>query len=238
MANAALAADAPSLDPLQGRWSTTRTNRQGEPMFQVIEIKKDKLTFQLQNQDKQTRFVAKGTVKLEKAGPFQVMNLTDVEAGRSADDLQQVNESRAFVYMLSDDKLYLASGFDQARENEPPRADPYVREAKPSAATGAAALAGSWKLQATVGETTREYELRLAHAEGKLEGTMVSPRSGEHKIRLVTFKDDQLLMEWDREMENNPYTLLFQGKLSGDALAGTVAIKGNEDMKGSWKAAK
>jgi len=45
-------------------------------------------------------------------------------------------------------------------------------------------------------------------------------------------------MEWDREIENNPFTFLFQGKWSGNALAGTVAVKGNEDMKGSWKAAK
>jgi hypothetical protein len=174
---------------------------------------------------------------LDKAGPIQVMNLIDIVGGRSADDLQPVDETRALAYILNEDKMFTAGGFDQFRENDPPKLDTYVRQAAP-AATGAAALAGSWKLEATFGDATRDYELRLTHADGKLEGVMVSSRSGEHKIRLVTFKDEQLLMEWDREIESNSFTFLFQGKLSGNTLAGTVAVKGNEDMKGTWKAVK
>jgi hypothetical protein len=88
-------------------------------------------------------------------------------------------------------------------------------------------------------DQTREYELRLEQADGKLQGVMISPRSGEHKIRLVTWKDNQLTMEWDREYDNTPVTLIFQAKLSGEGLAGTWAAKGREDdFKGAWKAKK
>ena len=49
---AALAADsAPTLDSLQGKWSTIRTNQQGAKFKQVIEFKRDKLTFELRSEE-------------------------------------------------------------------------------------------------------------------------------------------------------------------------------------------
>lgn len=128
-AGAALAADsAPTLDSLQGKWSTSRTNQQGEKFTQAIEFKRDKLTFQLRSENNEVRFVAKGNITLEKMGPFNVFHLTELETGRSMDELQFVDDPRAYVFSLRDNKLSIASGFDRQRKNEPPQADTYVRE--------------------------------------------------------------------------------------------------------------
>lgn len=240
-AGAAFAAEsAPTLDSLQGKWSTVRTNQQGEKFTQAIEFKRDKLTFQLRSENNEVRFVAKGNITLEKMGPFNVFHLTEMEAGRSMDELQFVDDPRAYVFSLRDDKLSIASGFDRQRKNEPPRADIYVRDQDQAAASsGAEGFVGTWKIEFTYNEQTRDYELRLEQAEGKLQGTMISSRSGEHKIRLVTVKDNQLTMEWDREIDNNPATLVIVGTRTGNELSGTVVVKDHEEeYKGRWKATK
>ncbi len=68
---------APSLDPLQGKWSISKTNREGERYTQVIEIKKDQLTFQIFDAEKQLQLVAKGPLKTEKAGPVDTLSVSD-----------------------------------------------------------------------------------------------------------------------------------------------------------------
>ena len=45
MALSALAADpSPSLDPLQGNWAATKTNREGRPYSQLIEVQGNQAT--------------------------------------------------------------------------------------------------------------------------------------------------------------------------------------------------
>jgi hypothetical protein len=235
------AADSSGLDSLQGSWTTKRTNQEGQVLSQVLEIKNDRLTFKLMSAEGELRFVAKGTASTQKLGPFQTLKITDIKAGQSEDSAETVDDERASVFLLDGDTLTLASNFDKVRANQPPRADIYARgksAAKPPE-DAAAKLAGTWKMDVHINDNDADYQLRFAQAEGKLSATLISPRSGEHKFRKVTWEDEKLAMELDREFEGNTVTLLYTGKMEGDGLSGKVVAKGAEDQfSGTWKAKK
>lgn len=131
----ALGADSAGIGKLEGKWTTKRTSSNGQEVAQTIEIKGDKLTFQILNADKEVRLFATGKVKAETVGPFNVLKLTQIEAGRSADETQAVDDDRSNVYVLSGDTLTLASNFDKERENQAPRVDVYQRVATPKASS-------------------------------------------------------------------------------------------------------
>jgi hypothetical protein len=241
----AIAAEpAPSLEPLQGKWQTTKTNNEGQRYSQVLSIQKDKLTFEIQDEDGQARFVAKATIKTERLGPFEVFTSSGIQAGRSVDALEAVDDSRASIYTLRDGKLIIASNFDKERENQRPGIDVYNRvEAPKQAAAGKSGgedrLVGNWNVEVSLGDDTRDYEFRFAKSEGQLQATLVSPRSGDHKAKSVTFKEDDLLLEVDRDIQGNEVTFVYKGKLSSDGLSGKVSVKGYEDQfTGTWKASK
>lgn len=227
---------------MQGKWSGKRTTSDGQETTSTIEFKGEKLTFQAFSADKELRFVAKGIVKAEMQGPFHVMKITDIEGGRSASELETVNDDRSTVYFLKDDTLTLASNFDKEREGEKPRVEVYQRVAMKAAAstTGdAAKLVGKWKMTAKLGEDERDYDISFAEADSKLTGTLISPRSGEYKFKSVTFSDGKLAMELPRTIEGNDVTFVYTGQLKGSELAGDVTVKGMEDQfKGSWSAKK
>jgi hypothetical protein len=129
-ASAAIAGAAeisPALKSLQGKWNGERTSSDGQKSKTVLEIKDDKLNFQSFNAGGDLRFVAKGTVKVDKAGGLGVLKLSDLRAGRTEDDLQPVDDERVSAYTVREGKLYLASGFDKERENERPRVEEYTK---------------------------------------------------------------------------------------------------------------
>jgi hypothetical protein len=130
-AHSPAAEPATGLDPLQGKWSVTKTNEGGVVYSQVIEFKKDQFVFRIAGSNGQVRLFAKGKAKVERAGPFDVLTVSDIEAGRSPEDLQSVDENRAGIYALRNEKLYLASNFDKDRENQRPTVDTYVRSEAP-----------------------------------------------------------------------------------------------------------
>ena len=237
-------ADSAALEKLQGKWSGKSAARDGQEVTQVLEIKGGKLTFQILNADKEVRLYATGNVKAEMQGPFKLLKITDIDGGRSANETQPVNDDRSTVYWLSGDTLTLASNFDKERENQGPRVEVYqrVEGAKAAAATptdAAAKLAGKWKVTMKLGEDDRDYEMNLSQADSKLSGVMISPRSGEHKFKSVTFTGGKLTLEWPREIEGNEVTFLYTGQLKGEELAGEVVVKGYEDQfKGTWTARK
>jgi hypothetical protein len=241
LASTSMAAESPALSKLQGKWSGKRTTSDGQEATATLEIKGDKLTFQAFNADTELRFVAKGTVKAEMLGPFHVMKLTDIEGGRSANELEAVNDNRSIVYVLRDDTLTLASNFDKDRENEKPRVEVYQRVETKAASTSsdAAKLLGKWKMNVKLGENEFDYDVNFAEAGGKLSATLISPRSGEHKFKSATFSDGKLSMEIDRKIEDNDVTFAYTGQLKGSELSGDVIVKGLEDQfKGSWTAKK
>ncbi|MBI4327525.1 MAG: hypothetical protein HY674_20010 [Chloroflexi bacterium] len=234
----------PGLEPLQGKWSVTKTNQDGNRYSQLIEIKKDQLTFRIIDQDERVRLFAKGTVKVEKAGPFEALILSNIQGGRSEEELEPVDDDRASVYALRDGKLILAVNFDRDRDNERPSIDTYARlaaakETTPVPGEGESQLLGNWKVDVSLGENSYDYVLRISKADGKLAATMVSPRSGDHKCKSATFDNGELVMELDREIQGNAVTFVYQAKLAGEGLSGTVVVKGREDQfSGRWKASK
>jgi len=55
----------------------------------------------------------------------------------------------------------------------------------------------------------------------------------------VTWADEKLTMELDRDYDGNAVTLIYTAKLGADGLSGSVAAKGAEDQfSGTWKARK
>src|SRR4030095_5145302 len=96
----ATAADSPSLDALQGAWSAKRTNQEGQVVSQVLEIQKDRLTFKIVGADGEMRLFAKGAVSVHKLGPFQALKITGIQAGRSEDSSEAVDDERTSIFVL------------------------------------------------------------------------------------------------------------------------------------------
>jgi len=234
------AENSSGLEPLQGTWSVTKTNAEGHRYSQFMEITKDRLIFRLNGEDDQLRFYAKGTLKADKSGAFDILTISDMKGGRSAEDLESVDGNRALVFALREGKLILASNLDKERENEKPSLDSYVRVEPAKAAGGdESKLLGTWKAEITYGDNKLDYDLRIAKADGKLEATLVSPRSGDHKCKTTTYKGGELVMEIDREIQGTDVTLIYKAKLTAEGLTGTVDAKGFESqLNGHWKASK
>lgn len=234
---------SPALKSLQGRWKGERTNSEGQRTKAILEIKEDKLEFRALNDDGDLRFVARGNLKIEKAGDLRALVITDIRAGRTEDQLEPVDDDRTSAFTVRDGKLYLASGFDKARDNERPRVDEYTKEEgaprssadKPSANK----LLGKWKLEATLGDRNYDYDMRFEQTDGALQGVVISPRSGEHKAKSVTLKGDEFDMLVDREIDGNNVTFVYKGSLKGDTLSGSLQVKGFEDQfSGTFKASR
>jgi len=229
----------PTLDELQGKWSTTRTNRDGQTYTIHLDIQKDRLDFELKDGEGTLRMVAHAKLKVEQAGPVQLLTIFDIEGGRSKDDMSPVDDSRAMIYTLRDGALYLASNFDRERGSERPSLDVYRKtsgatsSASSSGATGADQILGTWKLEVVMGDNTRDYELRLSKTDGQLQGVLISPRSGERPCKSVTFKDGELVIEIVREINGTEFTMVYQAKLADGKLTGSAFAKGAEDQ---WKA--
>ena len=114
-----------------------------------------------------------------------------------------------------------------------------VRAAEPGAALDEAKLLGTWKMDVVSGDNTSDYELRFAKADGKLEATLISPRSGEHKYKSVTIRGSELEMVMERDRDGDPVTYIYKGKQTAEGLAGTMATKGQDDQSPpTWKATK
>ena len=237
VAPVASAADSRLLDRLQGTWSGKRTSDNGTELTQTIEIAGDKLAYTLANSDREVRLFAKGTIKVEMLGPFHVMKLSDIQAGRSATDSQAVEDERTTVYILDEDTLTLASNFDKDRQNQKPSVDTYKRTARPKTAGNADKLIGKWKMVVRIGDADRDYDLAFAQAGDALTAVQTSSRSGDHKFKSVTFADGKLAMEMVRDIQGTEATFIYTGEFKDDGLAGDVAVKGFDDQyKGTWTA--
>jgi len=110
---------AGDLEDLAGKWSVKKTNDQGQAFTQTLEVKKDKFTFKIVGADNKLVLYAIGDVKVEKLGPFKSIKFTNIQAGPSADNLDNVTDDRVCIYTLSESGLNLASNFDKERDNGP-----------------------------------------------------------------------------------------------------------------------
>lgn len=237
----ALAAEKSGLDDLQGKWSVTKTNREGDRYTQHLDIKDSRLTFEIRDSSGEVRLHAKGSIKAEKAGRLNILVISDIEAGRSTSDLEAVDGGRTSVFAVRDGKLVLVSNMDRERENQPPTLDTYSREQGGGAAAKPAPnmekLLGKWDMELVVQDNTIDYELEFDKAEGGLQATLISPRSGKHKFKKVELKDGELEMEIDREIDGRETTLLYKGKQTASGLSGTVTANGIDGVA-TWKATR
>ncbi len=137
IARAAFSSHAGELEDLSGKWSCSKTNSEGAAYKQVIDFKKDTFVFQIVDSAAKVLLYAEGKVKLDKAGGLRVLKLSDIQYGRSKDDLQPIDDDRTDVYTIRDDKLLLVSNFDKERDNQEPQVDTYVKVAAKPAETPA-----------------------------------------------------------------------------------------------------
>ena len=122
----ASAAENGELDKLQGKWEVKKTNEEGDKVTQVLEIKKDAMHFKILDASGETKLVAKATVKLQKAGAFKTLTISNIQAGEDEDSLGPADGERAYVYQLIDRTLTIVSNMDEAREL-PPTLDTYKK---------------------------------------------------------------------------------------------------------------
>jgi hypothetical protein len=113
------AAFAGDLESLAGKWSVKKTNDNGQSYTQTVSFKKDKFTFKIVGSDDKTYLYAEGDVKVEKLGTFKSIKFSNIKAGRSADELEPVDDDRTSIYKLEEGNFTLASNFDKDREKGP-----------------------------------------------------------------------------------------------------------------------
>jgi uncharacterized protein (TIGR03067 family) len=128
MGSLSFGADAPDTAKLQGKWETKKTNRQGQKVTQVLEIKKHQLIFKVFGEDDQVHLYAIGEIKTEKLGPFNVLKVTNIKAGDSESEAEAIDDDRAIIYQLVDDQLTLAANLDKERDDQPPSLDIYKKK--------------------------------------------------------------------------------------------------------------
>ena len=119
---------ADDLAKLEGKWSLKKTNAEGQSITQSIEITTNTFKFKIIRGD-QTTIYAEGQVKLEKSGPFNVVKFTDIKAGSSESDLDEINDDHVSIYVLGDDSWTLAANFDKDRGDQKPSLDRYLKAA-------------------------------------------------------------------------------------------------------------
>lgn len=127
---------ADDLSALAGKWSTKKTNDQGQTYTQTIELKKGKFVFQIVGADDNVVIYAEGDVKLDKLGPFNSAKFYNIKGGSSAGNTSDVDDEYVSIYVLDEDTWTLSSNFDKQRDNQKPGVDVYKRvktaAAKPS----------------------------------------------------------------------------------------------------------
>ena len=122
-----LGALANDLDALAGKW-VAKVEARGQTFKQVLEIKKNKFTFEAVRDDGQTALYAEGEVKTEEYGPFKAAKFFNIHGGSSASDLQAVDDERTVIYSLSDNQMMVAANFDKER-SEPATVTKYTKMA-------------------------------------------------------------------------------------------------------------
>lgn len=122
------AADDSALQKVEGNWEAKKTSEQGDKYTLNLQIKGTHLIFKMMKADGELGLYATGDVKAEKLGPFDVLKFTNIKAGRSESDLQDVDDDHVSIYQLRDGNLIMATNFEKIRENRPPSLDVYSKK--------------------------------------------------------------------------------------------------------------
>jgi hypothetical protein len=160
---------ADDLESLAGKWVADRDNAQGQDFKQVLTIKQNKFTFEIQREGGRVALHAEGDVKTERLGPFKVAKFFNIQGGNSASDLQPVDDDRTVFYTLNGDEIIVAQNFDKERD-QPPSVTKFTKQAAaPETKTLVIDKIVMHKspqtaeyyvcLDATVGETTKRFHI-------------------------------------------------------------------------------
>ncbi len=164
-----LGALANDLNALAGKWVAKTSDGQGQTFKQVLEIKKNKFTFEAVRDGGQTALYAEGEVKAEPLGPFKAAKFYNMRGGSSPSELEAVDDERTVIYTLGDNEMTVAVNFDKER-SQPATVTKYTKTA---AAEEAKTLvidkivmhkspqSAEYYLcfDATVGETTKQFHV-------------------------------------------------------------------------------
>jgi hypothetical protein len=118
---------ADDLASLAGKWSVKKVSNEGQNITQIIEIKKDKFTFQILSADDSLVLYAEGDFNVEKLGPFSAARFTHIRGGGSASNLSDVDDVYVSIYVLDEDAWSMATNFDKQRDGQKPSLDVYHR---------------------------------------------------------------------------------------------------------------
>lgn len=128
--SAAPAALGQSISDLQAKWTLKKNSDRWGDVTQTLEVKDDAFTYRVQNKAGDTLLFAKGTVKVEKLGPFKCAKFTDIKGGYSEDAVEAINDDRVAIYATGWNSLTIAMNFDAYRDGEDPSADTYTKVKK------------------------------------------------------------------------------------------------------------
>jgi hypothetical protein len=117
-----------ALSDLEGKWSLKKNSDRWGDVTQTVEFKSDKFTYRIQSKAGDTLLFAKGSVKVEKLGPFKCIKFTDIQGGYSEDGLEAINDDRVAIYATGWNTLTIALNFDAYRDGEDPVADTFKKE--------------------------------------------------------------------------------------------------------------
>lgn len=114
-----------ALTDLQGKWTVKKNSDRYGDVTQTLEVKDSAFTFRIQSKAGDTVLYAKGSVKVEKLGPFKCVKFVDIQGGYSESNLEAINDDRTGIYATGWNTLTLALNFDAYRDGEDPSADTY-----------------------------------------------------------------------------------------------------------------
>jgi len=230
-----LGALANDLDALAGKWAA-KVEAQGQTFKQVLEIKKNKFTFEIVRDGGETALYAEGEVKTEEYGPFKAAKFYNIRGGASASELESVDEERTVIYSLGYNEMVVAANFDKERA-EPPVATRYTKVAEEAKALVIEKIVMHKTPQsaeyflcfdATVGETTKRFNV-ADKAYEKSDLTIVTDLTLPNVRKDATCKfvmklDDVAGDECSEEMDNR------------SAGSFTVTESGSQEFKpeGDW----
>ncbi len=115
----------PGLEELQGTWLRETSAPDGQPCRKVIEIVRDKFALSIVGSHGQVRFLSNGVVRLQSAGPFKMLNVSNPD--RSAASAVPPDLPRTWIYRVAGSTLTVAANFEEAARGGAPTVESYVR---------------------------------------------------------------------------------------------------------------
>jgi hypothetical protein len=98
----------------------------------------------------------------------------------------------------------------------------------PVAAADDASITGRWKVSVTTDEGNKEYYLELKHEGDKVNGAVISPRTGTYPFEGGKFSKGVLRLEVERKREETTQKFVIEAKWQdGGRFAGKLVIDGN-----------